>query len=183
MNRKIAVFCGRDYGPNKDTFQKLALLTGKTLAEHGFTTATGGGPGMMSDVNQGAIEAGGKVISVQFGFNDEHQSPYFTEKHHFEDLRERQKFLVDLADGLCVLPGGVGTLYEAIEVLSMKRVHKIALNKPLIFIGDDFFDPLQEMLLKLEKEEFIPYKVKEACSFAKNPADAVNSLKAFFEAK
>lgn len=180
MAHTIAVFCGRDYGPNKSFYENLALQTGSLLAQNGYITTTGGGPGMMSDVNKGAMDAGGKVISVQFGFNDTIQSPYFTEKHHFEDLSERKKFLIGLAQGMIVLPGGVGTLHEAVEVLSMKRIAKIPLETPLIFIGKKYFDPLKLFLKNIEREKFIWYTVDAATTFVDTPKEAISFLKTFF---
>ena len=175
--KTVAVFCGREYGPRKDFYQDLALSTGKLLADNGFVTATGGGPGMMSDVNEGAITANGQVISVQFGFSDGKQSPFFTTKYHYEDLRERQKFLLGLADALFVLPGGVGTLYESIEVLSMKRINKTPMDMPLIFIGNEQYQPLYTMLKHMEKEAFLPFPVDGACAFVNTPAEAIELLK------
>lgn len=171
--KTIAVFCGRDYGPNKPYYEHLALTTGKLLAENGYITTTGGGPGMMSDVNKGAIEAGGKVISVQYVYSDGNQSPYFTEKHHFDDIRKRQEFLIGLGDGLFVLPGGIGTVYEALEVLALKRVRNLSLDYSLVFIGKEFYQPLHTFLKQLEREKFTWYKIDDACTFVDTPEEAI----------
>lgn len=181
MKNKIAVFCGREYGPNKEKYHRIAMDTGRLIAENGYTLATGGGPGMMSDVNQGAFEAGGHVISVQFTFNETVQSPYFSESVTFEDLRERQKYLIEHSDAGIVLPGGAGTLYEAVEILSMKRVHKIPMTFPLIFV-DPFYSLLEQFLRLQQSEGFLPFTVDESCVFASTPEDAIIKMNTFFTA-
>lgn len=176
QQKTIAVFCGRDYGPNQAIYQEMALRTGRIIVEHGFRLASGGGPGMMSDVNKGGIEAGGTVISIQYGFNKEVQSPFFTESELYDHLVERQKRLIELADGMMVLPGGLGTIYEAIQVLALKRSGEIPLEKPIIFVGDGYYKHIEQFLTMIYHERFLQIPVEQLCTFATKPEEAVDVL-------
>lgn len=178
MEKIVAVFCGRDYGPNKEKYQEMAYTTGRLIAESGLTLASGGGPGMMSDVNEAAMKAGAKrVISIQYGFNEGKQSPFFTESELFQNLVDRQRRLITLADATIALPGGIGTLYEAIQIIALKRSGEIPLEKQMIFVGDGFYDPIHRFLEQIEKEAFITIPVNQLCLFMKTPEEAVAHLK------
>ena len=174
----VAVFCGRNYGTRKNYFQTMALETGKLLAEAGFAVATGGGAGMMNDVNKGAHEAGGNVTAIQIEF-EEDQSPYFSRKEMFTDLRLRQQRLLQVATaGLIVLPGGLGTLYEAIEVLTFKAKYNYH-PVPLIFVDTEFYAPVETFLNTAQKEGFILNEIADLSTTVAHPADAISVLTEF----
>lgn len=178
----VAVFCGRNYGARKDYFQSMALETGRVLAEAGFGVATGGGAGMMNDVNRGAHEVGGHVHVIQIEF-EEDQSPYFSRKEMFTDLRLRQQRLLQLATGgLIVLPGGLGTLYEAIEVLTFKAKYNYH-PVPLVFVDKDFYAPVETFLNTAQKEGFILKAIADLSVTVATPADAVMVLTDFHKKK
>lgn len=174
----VAVFCGRNYGARKDYFQAMAIEMGTVLAQAGFAVATGGGAGMMNDVNKGAHEAGGHVHAIQIEF-EEDQSPYFTRKEMFTDLRLRQQRLLQLATGgLIVLPGGLGTLYEAVEVLTFKAKYNHH-PVPLIFVDKEFYAPIETFLQTAYREGFILKEVADLSVTVDTPAEAVPILTEF----
>jgi uncharacterized protein (TIGR00730 family) len=70
------------------------------------------------------------------------------------DMHERKKKLIEDVDAVVILPGGSGTLEEAMEVFTLKRLGKF--TKPIIFINTDgFYDGLFELFDKMIEEKFL----------------------------
>lgn len=182
-NKTATVICGRFYGNNQPHYQNLAISTGKLLAEHGYTVATGGGAGQMCDVNKAAFENGAEVISIQLAVNGENSCEYFTEKHTFDELSYRQKKLLDIADAIIMLPGGLGTLYELVDILERKHFGKFPANAPIILIDKGYYEPIHQFLKNASDVGFIEHKLEEMCIFVDTPQEAMDVLNAFFEMK
>lgn len=135
----VAVFCGSNYGRDKELYSGMAQGVGKILAEAGYHLVTGGGPGLMGEVNQAAHEAGGVVTSIQYGKNSDHQCPYYTRCESYETLAERQWRLIELADAFVALPGGVGTVFEVIEICTRKNTGEMAIDTPMILLDAAYY--------------------------------------------
>lgn len=173
MIKKIVTFCSAN---NTSEYFELAYKTGKVLAENNFTVITGGGPGLMQKVNQGAFECRGESIGICIKKKDEKLHKYFTKTEMFESFDKRHSKLLNLGDAYIVLPGGLGTILEALEITQRKRFGEINVNKPLIFIGD-FFKDFLNFLKDLEKKGFISEDKSNSYYFAKNPNDLIKILK------
>lgn len=98
---------------------------GRGLAERGIGLVYGGGGfGLMREVSQGALDAGGEVLGViprsmierEWGRDD------LTELHVVETMHERKAMMAEFADAFLCLPGGLGTLEEIIEVWSWRYI-------------------------------------------------------------
>ncbi|CUR61482.1 conserved hypothetical protein [metagenome] len=122
--RRIAVFCASSPGVDPD-LSRLTYDVGRGLAERGIGLVYGGGGhGLMGDVSQGALDAGGEVLGViprsmierEWGRDD------LTEQHVVGTMHERKAMMADLADAFLCLPGGLGTLEEIIEVWSWRSI-------------------------------------------------------------
>src|SRR3989344_3567971 len=122
MNKNIVVFAANDdTREKKKYYYGLAYETGKALAEAGFTTVTGGGPGLMNEVARGAYENKGETHGVCLNVKNRIHSSFLTTREMFDLLNPRQDKLLQIADGFISLPGGIGTLYEVVAVLALKR--------------------------------------------------------------
>lgn len=113
----IAIFCGSALGTDA-IFEKVARLTGETIAKKGKTLVYGGGrSGLMGIVADSALAAGGQVIGVipQGLVDRELAHPHLTELYVVKDMHERKTKMADLSDGFIALPGGAGTLEEIFE--------------------------------------------------------------------
>lgn len=113
----IAIFCGSALGTDA-IFEKVARLTGETIAKKGTTLVYGGGrSGLMGIVADSALAAGGQVIGVipQGLVDRELAHPHLTELYVVKDMHERKTKMADLSDGFIALPGGAGTLEEIFE--------------------------------------------------------------------
>ncbi|HEV3162863.1 MAG TPA: TIGR00730 family Rossman fold protein [Isosphaeraceae bacterium] len=106
---------------------EAARELGRKLAEAGFAVITGGGPGLMEAANQGAFEAGGLSIgcSIELPF-EQYQSPYTNLSINFRYFFVRKTMFVKYSNGFAIFPGGVGTLDELFEAVTLVQTRKIS---------------------------------------------------------
>lgn len=144
-----------------DELYKQTEEIARRLGELGFTIITGGGPGVMEAANKGAREAG--VVSV--GLNIELPSEqtcnaYATKSMTFNHFFARKVMLVKYATAFVIMPGGLGTLDELTEVLTLIQTHKIKPFPVLLFSSaywKGFLDWLQGFSLAqgyISEEDF-----------------------------
>ncbi len=180
MKKKISVFAGTACTKEKEPYYfDLAYQTGRLLAEAGYIVMTGAGSGLMSEALRGAYENGGETVGIMLEKEGIVHSPYVTQKFMFEKLGPRQDKLIEMADGYITLPGGIGTLYETVEILTMKRVGEIEVTKPLILI-DKYYEDLQSLFLKVINEGFVTEALHTYFNFAKEPSHAIEILNSNF---
>ncbi len=176
MSKNIVVFSGNTCRKDlEEKYYPLAYETGKLLAQNGFVTVTGGGPGLMNQTSQGASEAGGRTIGVCLNIEGIIHSQFLNESSMFDDLRPRQAKSVGYADGFIALPGGVGTIYEALEVMTLKRKGEIELKKPLILLSD-YYDKFEEFMNQVFMDGFlddVDHRLYTRCA---TPSDAIKKL-------
>jgi uncharacterized protein (TIGR00730 family) len=131
----ICVFCGARPG-NDPAFTALARAMGQGLAQRGWTLVFGGGHvGMMGEVADGVLDAGGRAIGVipQRLMEREVAHKRLDRLEVVEDMPVRKTRLIELADAFIALPGGFGTLDELFEVMTLGQLHYIA--KPMALTG------------------------------------------------
>ena len=98
----------------------------RRLGEMGFSIITGGGPGVMEASNRGALEAGVKSVGLNIQLPQEQVSNVYTTKSiTFNHFFVRKIMLVKYASAFIIMPGGLGTLDEVTEVLTLMQTHKI----------------------------------------------------------
>lgn len=123
-----------------------ALQIGRGLAEAGFATITGGGPGIMEAANRGALEAGG--VSVGLGIElpfEQALNPYVSLGVNFRYFFARKVMFLKYSRGFVVMPGGFGTFDEVFEALTLVQTHKVR-SFPIVLFGSRFWAPLQGWL-------------------------------------
>jgi uncharacterized protein (TIGR00730 family) len=124
----------------------LGLELGRRLAQAGLAVITGGGPGAMEAVNQGAYEAGG--ASVGLGIELPHEqalNEYLTLGIKFRYFFARKTMFLKYAQGFVVLPGGWGTFDELFEALCLRQTGKVK-QFPIVLIGRDYWRGLVEWM-------------------------------------
>jgi len=117
----------------------LATRFGAAMAASGLRLVYGGGAvGLMGRVAKAVHENGGEVLGIMPRFLERREVTYQDVPHRMVDtMHERKHIMFEESDAFVVLPGGIGTLEEAVETLSWRRLdlHK----KPIIFLSEDGF--------------------------------------------
>ena len=129
-----------------DPAYAMGEQVGAALVEAGFAVITGGGPGAMEAANKGACEAGG--VSVGLGI----ELPFESGLNQWVDLGvnfryffARKTMFVKYSQGFVVLPGGLGTLDEMFEALTLAQTGKVT-SFPVVLIGVDYWRGLLDWL-------------------------------------
>jgi uncharacterized protein (TIGR00730 family) len=128
---------------------ETARAMGMALGENGFTVMTGGGPGLMEAANRGAREAGGECVACRIRLSFEQgRNNYVDRSVTFRYFFVRKVMLVSHSCALIVLPGGLGTLDELFEVLTLIQTGKIA-SLPIVFVGKQYWQPLLKVIERM----------------------------------
>jgi uncharacterized protein (TIGR00730 family) len=175
--RRVAVFCGSSAGTDPN-LSRYSYEVGRGLAERGIALVYGaGGFGLMRDVSQGALDAGGEVIGVipRSMLEREWGRADLTELQVVENMHERKAMMAEHADAFLCLPGGLGTLDEIMEVWSWRQ---IGFNDdPVGFLNvDGFWTPLLSALDGLVDAGFVRREVMGDLVVADNLDDALTAL-------
>jgi uncharacterized protein (TIGR00730 family) len=127
-------------------YYTLAREVGRRLGRAGFTVLTGGGPGIMEAANRGARDVGAPSIGCNIILPTEQEpNPYVDRWLEFRYFFVRKVMLVKYSYAFVVLPGGFGTMDEIFECATLIQTGKIK-NFPLILMGTEFWQPLQDFL-------------------------------------
>ncbi len=119
------------------------------LGQMGFTIITGGGPGVMEAANKGALKAGAKSVGLNIELPEEQVSnPYTTKSITFNHFFARKVMLVKYATAFIIMPGGLGTLDELTEVLTLMQTHKIR-PFPVLLFNSQYWKGLLDWLKNL----------------------------------
>jgi uncharacterized protein (TIGR00730 family) len=125
-----------------DPHYEMARKMGAAIARLGFTVMTGGGPGIMEAANRGAKDVGGRSVGCNIELPFEQGSNMYLDRcvrlHYFF---VRKALLVKYSYAFVVMPGGVGTLDELFEALSLIQNEKIK-HFPVVIMGTDYWRQL-----------------------------------------
>lgn len=175
--KKIVVFGGANA---PDPYPSMAYSIGRLIGQEGYVTLTGGGPGIMREVNRGAKEVGGE----SWGICIEHRAEqiildYFTYHEVHERFDERNDRLLGLGDAFVVLPGGLGTVVEALQITQRKKFSEIPPKTPLILIGG-FYQKLSEVFDEMHSQGFITDSLADLYQFVQTPEEMITIIKNYF---
>ena len=176
--KSVCLFCGSSEAVHPD-YLAAARAFGEATAKAGWRLVYGGGGvGLMGASARAAHAVGGRVLGVMPGFLrsrerlfDEVETLVVTSMH------ERKTIMYDQSDAFVVAPGGVGTLEEAIEILSWKRLDLHA--KPVIFLNlNGFWEPLLAVMAHSVEEGMTPASFQQAWVVCDTVADAIEAVRA-----
>ena len=160
--RSVCVYCGSS-NTTKPEYLDLASRFGAALAARGIRLVYGGGAvGLMGRCAKAAHEAGGAVLGIMPRFLERREITYQDVPHRMvETMHERKHIMFEESDAFVVLPGGIGTLEEAVEMLSWKRLdlHR----KPVVFLSEDgFWAPFFALIEHTVETNLTPASFREA---------------------
>jgi uncharacterized protein (TIGR00730 family) len=135
----------------KDFFYEKAREFGKRIADLGFTTMTGGGPGIMEAANRGAFENGGTSVgcNIQLPF-EQKTNPYLHTSITFEHFFVRKTMLTKYSYAFIIMPGGFGTMDEFFETITLIQTKTIT-QFPIVLFGKDYYRDLMETIEVMAK--------------------------------
>ncbi|GAA1697040.1 TIGR00730 family Rossman fold protein [Nonomuraea maheshkhaliensis] len=177
QGRSIAVFCGARAGAHARHLQ-VAGQFGEALARRGAGLVYGAcGLGVMGAVAGAVTAAGGSVTGVIPHHLYERERPDLAggDIYVVRSMHERKALMYRLSSGFAVLPGGLGTLDELMEVATWNqlRLHE----KPVVLINQGgFFDPLIAMLDHVVAEGFLTHEERAAIRATADLDDALDWL-------
>ena len=165
---------------NKWYAQTEAIAFG--LGKAGFSIMTGGGPGVMEAANKGARQAGVKSIGLNIQLPQEQACNIYADRsitfHHFF---VRKVMLVKYASAFIIMPGGLGTLDELTEVLTLIQTQKIKPFPVILFSSEfwcGFLDWMKETVLA---QNFISEEEFELLRVFDKPVDVIDAVKTWYE--
>ena len=167
--KAVTIFCGSKSG-NHPSFENEAKAIGALLADMGIQMVYGGGnKGLMGAVANICLEKGGKVVGIipQLLLEWEAQHTGLTELIVTETMHARKLLLYDKCDIAVALPGGLGTFDELFEMLVWNNL-SIHEKKIVLYNFEGFYNPLIEMIQKMETEGFLYEKSRYRFTICSN---------------
>ena len=157
----VCVYCASSNAAAPE-FLAAADSLGTILAREGLRLVYGGGGvGLMGACAKAAHAAGGRVLGIIPHFLTSHERPLKTvETIVVNSMHERKMMMFEEADAFAILPGGIGTLEEVIELLSWRRLGLHA--KPIVFLNlNGFWAPMFELLEHILDQNLVPQEFRE----------------------
>ncbi len=143
----VTIFGSARLQPGSPYYNKC-LKVSESLAKEGFAVISGGGPGIMEAANRGAQNAGGMSVGLNIELPTE-QTPntYQNVQVEFRYFFVRKLMFVKYAVAYIIFPGGLGTMDELFEALTLIQTKKIR-SFPVILVGREYWDGLIGWLRK-----------------------------------
>lgn len=178
----VCVFAGTVEGSHSE-YTVAAHEVGKLLARAGFNLVYGGGStGIMGAIAESIYIEGGDVISVIPECMSSRDDNFANSRHTYVcgSMHERKITMHNLSSAYIVLPGGLGTIEETVEVLSW--INLKIYKEPLIFLNTaGYWDSLLDTLTNAIDHQFLDKSIKDAFHVAETPQDVLDILTSFHQ--
>lgn len=146
----ITIYGSSRSQPGHEDYEKAREIA-RLLGKGGFSIITGGGPGTMEAANLGAEEAGAKSVGLNIVLPEEQViNTYASLSISFNHFFVRKVMLVKYSTAFVIMPGGLGTLDELTEVLTLIQANKIKPFPVILFNSSywqEFLDWLRNSIL------------------------------------
>lgn len=173
----VGVFCGSRNG-NDPKYINAITKFGEILGEEHIELIYGAGhTGMMGAVAKGALSKGGIVTGVINSLLQslEKQSFDLTNLRVYPSLHERKDVMFQTADAFVGFPGGIGTLDEIFEVVTLKQINEI--NKPIILCNiNGFWNPFKEIIDGLIRCGYADEKHRNLVTYVNTPEEILPAI-------
>ncbi len=179
LNR-VCVFCGSSTGMRPE-YAEAARSVGRLLARNQIVLVYGGGKrGLMGELADAALTAGGEVIGVIPRRLELPEVAHrgVSELRVVESMHERKFLMADLSDAFIGLPGGLGTMEEFFEVATWAQLGIHA--KPLGLLNvQGYFDLIDQFLRNAVQEQFLQEKHRALVMIRDDPAALLEALRGY----
>lgn len=179
VGKAVTIFGSSRTSP-KDPYYKKAVETARLLAKAGYAVITGSGPGIMEAANRGAKEGGGLSIGLNIELPTEQKPNRYVEKLlSFRYFFCRKVMFVKYAHAFIIFPGGLGTVDEFFESITLIQTQRIS-RFPVILVGSDYWEGLinwmKEVLLKTSNISKSDMKIFQIID---EPEEVIKAVKGF----
>ena len=141
----VTIYGSARITPDDELYRKTKEIA-YCLGQIGFSIISGGGPGAMEAANRGALDAGVASVGLNINLPEEQKcNDYTTMSITFKHFFARKVMLVKYASAFVIVPGGLGTLDELTEVLTLIQTHKIR-PFPVILFDSSYWSGLLQWL-------------------------------------
>jgi len=142
--KSVTIFGSTRFTEESRYYEMARRLTERIARELKYAVITGGGPGIMEAANRGAFEAGGVSIGMNIKLPEEQEPNKYTTAHlNFYYFFDRKMALSFSAETYVFFPGGLGTLDEFLEIITLIQTKKIP-RVPVVLVGKEFWSKLDE---------------------------------------
>ncbi len=180
----VSIFGSARAKRNSENY-KLAEELGFLLAKEGYAVITGGGPGVMEAANKGAKKAKGLSIGLNIRLPEEQKpNSYADILIEFRYFFARKVMFVKYAKAFVVLPGGLGTLDEFVEAITLMQTHRIE-RFPVILLKHKFWKPFLRWMenILVVKEGMIDKQDLELFTVVDSPEEVIEVIRNFYAEK
>ncbi|OUV75965.1 MAG: Rossman fold protein, TIGR00730 family [Flavobacteriales bacterium TMED123] len=179
----VSIFGSARTKPENKYYKKAEEMA-YLLTKKGYGVITGGGPGIMEAANKGAKKGAGKSVGLNIVLPFEQSANAFIDEDkliNFDYFFVRKVMFVKYAQGFIVLPGGVGTLDELFEAITLIQTEKIG-RFPIVLLGKKYWEGLIDWIkvTMLEKEQNISKKDLNLFKIVDKPKEAVEIIDKFY---
>ncbi len=174
----ISVF-GSARTSRRHRYYAAGVEIGRLLAEAGFATITGGGPGIMEAANKGAMQAGGASVGLGIELPFEQGiNKYVSLGINFRYFFARKVMFLKYSQGFIVMPGGFGTFDELFEAATLVQTRKVR-SFPIVLYGTEYWSGMLTWLREtMLGEGYIGEKDLNLLQLVDDPAEAVQLVTA-----
>ena len=176
----VSIFGSARTAPDHPNFHKAEQMA-ELFAKAGYAVITGGGPGIMAAANEGAVSAGGESVGliIKLPF-EEKANPHLTCQVEFDYFFVRKVMFVKYALGCIIMPGGLGTLDELFETLTLVQTGRIR-KMPVIMVGKKFWAGLVDWIRDRQLADgLISPEDLSLFHLVDEPEEALEIIKAFY---
>lgn len=175
--RRVAVFCASSPGIDEIYFEETRLLT-RTLVKKGVSINYGGGGiGLMGAIADTVLEENGNITGFipAFMMEMEWAHPGVKDMVVVKDMHERKFLIQKDIDAIISLPGGVGTMDELFEYITLKQLGQF--TKPIIILNTNgFYGPILEVLDQMIQQNFMRNIHGDLWTVVNKPSDVINAI-------
>jgi uncharacterized protein (TIGR00730 family) len=168
----------------EDPYYIMAEDIAYRLTSEGYGIITGGGPGIMEAGTQGAQRGGGKSVGLNIVLPHEEDGNRYIDRDkilNFDYFFVRKVMFMKYAQGFVIMPGGLGTLDEFFEAITLIQTNKIA-RFPLVLVGKKFWTGIVEWIKEqqIKENSFVSVEDLDLFSLVDTPEEAVQAINDFY---